>query len=194
MVRPASVSDAFVFAASAHTPPLFASVTVTTFAAAAAVALQLVNPVRSTVTGVAGITKLALKVVVIVSPATSAPATLLRKATVHVVVEPAVCVVPVKETLLGVAVIVTAAGAMTAVTSLLVAIENVAAAYVPAEGFVTPLMVNVTGEFASTAHTPPPFASVTVTTLPAEAALALQPVNAAPNEIVGTPARMKDGW
>ena len=110
------------------------------------------------------------------------------------VTEPAVCVVPVNETLLGVAVIVTAAGAMTAVTSLLVAIENVAAAYVPAEGFVMPLIVNVTGEFASTVHTPPPFASVTVTTFDAEAALALHPVNAAPSEIVGTPARMNDGW
>lgn len=193
-MSPASVSEASVLAGSAQTPPLFASVTVTTFAAAAAVALQFEKPVTSTVTGVAGMTKLALKVAVIVSPATSAPATLLRKPTVHVVVAPAVCVAPLNVTLLGVAVIVTAAGATTAVTSLLVAIENVAAAYVPAEGFVTPLTVKVTGEFAPTAHVPPLFASVTVTTLVTEAAVAPQFVNAAPSEIVGVAASVNEGW
>lgn len=97
-------------------------------------------------------------------------------------------------TLLTLAVIVTAAGATTAVGSLLVAIENVAAAYVPAEGFVTPLSVNVAGVLAPRAQTPPEFASVMVTTFAAEAAVALQLENALPSVAVGTGASVNEGW
>ena len=79
----------------------------------------------STITGVAGVTKFTLNATVIVSPVASAPATLLRNPTVHVVTVPALCVAPLNETLLTVAMIVIAVGATTAVTSLLVASENV---------------------------------------------------------------------
>lgn len=89
-VIPAIVTEASVFAASAHVPPEFARVIVTMPDEAAPVPEQAVKPDGSVIAGAPGITKFELNVTVMVSPLASAPAALDRKPTVQVVEVPEV--------------------------------------------------------------------------------------------------------
>jgi hypothetical protein len=80
-VRPLSVSDAAVLAATEHDAP--ASVTVAVVPAPTAVAVQLVKPLPSVTVGDAGTVKPAGKTIVIVSPTLMAPVELVVKPSVQ---------------------------------------------------------------------------------------------------------------
>jgi hypothetical protein len=125
-VNPCTVSVAAVLFASAHDAP--ASVTVTVVPEPAPVAVQFENPLPSTIVGVAGTAKPALKPTVIAPPAASAPLELVVKPTVQSERAPPVCGEPEKETpVTGLAITIAEAGFAAAV-SRLVAMLNVLAA------------------------------------------------------------------
>jgi hypothetical protein len=84
-----------------------------------AVAEQLVKPLGSVMVGLAVTVKRGLNVTVMVLPTPRAPVDEVVKPSVHVVLAPAVCKVPVKDTFVGdvTGVIVTPAPGLAAVTS-----------------------------------------------------------------------------
>src|SRR5579872_826201 len=120
-VTPSIVSDAAVLGGSTQVPPLFASVTVATAPAPVAAAEQFEKPAPRVMVGVGGTEKPEENVVVIVSPALSAPVELVEKFTVHAVRASATREVALTVTALGevCATIVTPA-ALAAVVSALV--------------------------------------------------------------------------
>lgn len=196
-VTPAIVTVAGVLSASAHVPPLFASVIVTTPPACVDVAEHEENAALSVIAGVPPMPKLPLKVTVRVLPVASAPDALVVKAVVQDATAPGAVVVAVNVTPVTlVAAIVTAAAAAgdVVVVSRLVETLNAAAGYVPAVGFVIPARVTVAGVLAASAQVPPLLANVTVTTLPTDAAVAEQSVNAALRVTVGVAGSVKFGW
>jgi len=126
LVRPCTVSVAPVLFASAHEAPT--SVTVTVVPDPAPVAVQLEKPLPSTIAGVAGTVKPALKPIVIVPPAASAPLELVVKPTVQSERAPPVCGAPENETPETGLAITMADPGLTAAVSRLVAMLNVPAA------------------------------------------------------------------
>ena len=125
-VTPVIVSDATAFASSAHVPPLFASVTVTTEPTADPVAEQLENPAPTVTVGDATVNE-GWNVTLIVPAAASAPLGPAVNPTVHVDAEVAVSGAPVKVTPPTPEVIVIADATTAAVLSRLVATANPAA-------------------------------------------------------------------
>lgn len=126
LVSPCTVSDAAVLLATAHDAPT--SVTVTVVAEPEPVAEQLVKPLPSTIVGVAGTAKPALRAIVIVLPAASAPLELVVKPTVQSERAPPACGEPENETpVTGLAIAIADAG-LAADVSRLVAMLNVLAA------------------------------------------------------------------
>jgi hypothetical protein len=85
--------------------------------------------------------------------------------------------------------IVTAAAGFAAIRSLLVAMLNVLAARLPADGFVRPLTVSVAVVDAATEHDAPE--SVTVTVVPEVEPVAVQLVKPEPSTIVGVAGMVK---
>lgn len=196
-VTPATVSVAGVLAARAHVPPESASVTVTMPPAWVAVAEHAANAALRVMAGAPPMVNAALKVIVTAPAAPRAPSALVVMPTVQLVDAPGAVVTPENVTPVTlVAAIVTAAPVpvgTAAVVSRVVATLNEAAGYVPAGGLVTPAIVTVDGVFAPSAHVPPEFASVIVTTLAAAAPVAEHDENAALRVIVGTPGTVNDG-
>ena len=183
LVRPATRSVVAMLGATAHVPPLLASVTVSTRPVAPADPTeQFVNLFSSVTTGEAGTVKpplLALNVTTTWLPAASAPPLVGVKPTTHDASAPDDCGVPTKLSAVGVDdAIVTLRRRRWANVSLEVATEKFAAAYGdPAlEGLVIPAMVTVPVVLAASAHVP---ASVIVIVWPDfEPVLAVQvPVN-----------------
>ena len=196
-VIPARVTVAGVLAASAHVPPLFASVIVTTFATEAAVAEHSVNAALNVTVGVAGSVKFGWKVAVIVPPEASDPAVLVVKATVQLAIAPGAVDDPAKVIVAGAVAAITGAlpaAGETAVVSALVATEKLVDGYVPTEGFVTPPMTSAAGVLAVSAHVPPLLASVIVITFATAAPVAEQLLNALPSVIAGVAAMPNAGW
>lgn len=125
-VKPCTVSVAAVLFASAHDAP--ASVTVTVVPEPAPFAVQLVKPLPSTIVGVAGTVKPALKAIVIVPPAASAPLELVVKPTVQSERAPPVCGAPESETAVtGLAMTIADAGLAAAVSRLVAMLNELAA-------------------------------------------------------------------
>jgi hypothetical protein len=194
-VSPRTLNVAAALAATAQVPALSVRVTVTVWAAAAAVAEQLVKPETSVIVGVAGTVKPGLRTAVIVSPFRSAPVELAVNPTVQAVTELAVVRAPVKVTALGgvAAAIVTVEPGLTAAESALVLTLKVFAAYVATVGFVSPTTVKEAAALAATAQVPALSASVTVTVWAAAVAVAEQLVNPAPRTMVGVAGTVKPG-
>jgi hypothetical protein len=99
-VMPMIKTVAAVLFASAHVPPLLASLMFTVDPELDPVPAQFEKLGPSVTDGDAGIAKAELKVTVIVSPEASAPCPLVWKPTVHVAVVLAVCGFPEKVTVL----------------------------------------------------------------------------------------------
>jgi len=164
-VRPFSVSDAAVLAATEHEAP--ASVTVAVVPTPVAVAVQLVKPLPSVTVGAAGTVKPAGKTIVIVSPALIAPVELVVKPSVQFALADGACVEPLKLTeLTEVAAEMTTLDAGFAGTgSPLVETAKVFAASVPAPGFVSPVIVSDAAVEAGSEHDAPTRVIVTVCAL-----------------------------
>jgi len=179
-----------VLAGSEQLPPLFESVTVTVEPDVLAERAQFANPVTGITVGFAGTVKAELNDAVTVVPATSAPVDEVVKPSVQVAIDPAEVGDPVKVTVVGAvaAEIVTAAVGLAATVSSDVATEKVFAASEPAAGFVSPAIVKVAAVLAASAHVPPLFERVTVTTDPdvlAESAQSTKPVAAVAVGVAG---------
>ena len=188
---PAIASDPGVRLLSAHVPPLFARVIVTTVPVAAPVAEHNWKPVPSVIVGVAGTVNAESKVTVMVLPVASAPTADGVKPTAHEAVLLGVWGVPAKVTAVtAVVAIVTFAGS-TVVPSFVVRTPKPAAAYTAAEGFVIPAMLNEAGVRPFSAQPPP--TRVTVTTLPTVAPVAVQLEKPVPSVIVGVAGIVKAG-
>jgi len=176
---------AAVLTGRAHVPPLFAKVTVTTVPTVAPVAEHEVKPVTRVIVGVAGIVNAELNVTVMVFALASAPAADVVNPTAHEAAVVGFAGVPVKVTVVTpVAAMVTFAGD-TLVPSFEVRTLKPAPAYTAATGFVIPAIVTVPGVRPASAHVPPLFARVIVTTLLTVAPVALQFRKAALSVIVG---------
>jgi hypothetical protein len=188
-VRPLSVSDAALLAATEQDAP--ESVTVAVVPEPVAVAVQLVKPVPSVTVGAAGTVKPAGKTIVIVSPAESAPVELVVKPSVQFELVDGAWVEPLKLTeVTGVAAEMTTFDAGFAATgSPLVETLNVLAVSVPAAGFVRPLIVSDAAAAAGSEHEAP--ASVIVTVCAAEVAVAVQLAKPELSTIVGVAGTVK---
>jgi hypothetical protein len=167
---------------------------VTTWPAVDPVAVQLENPVGSVMVGVAGITKPAANVTVMVLPPDRWPLDDAVKPSVQVAVAPPVCGDPANDTLVGdEPMIVTGELGDALAASFVVERTNVFAAYEPWGGFVMPAIPTVPDVLFAKAHVPRLFAKVMVT-MPEEAvAVAEQWLKPVGSVIVGVPDTVNEG-
>jgi hypothetical protein len=165
LVMPAIVRLVKELAATAHVPPLSASVMVTARPEPEPVAEQFAKLLMSPMAGLAGTAPLG-KVTEIVSPSLSAPLELVVKGTVQItadalaalgdaVGEPFVIAVAAET--------VTLPAGLAGVVSALVLTENVVFVSAAAAGFVSPTTLKVAAALFASAHVPALFASVIVT-------------------------------